>query len=241
MAETRLKNVKSSWLTFYSTVHVSYCAFLIAKSTYLHCSRRVHRLSKPATMGKKKGSKSMRNSNGTFGSSKKAVEQPSAVPVPVPSAPETRSQSPSPDSVNEEPEIVVFFDDPEDHDYIVDEKDLDPEDGKKVERADMEQEILDKEWKASAKSQFMWPTPGTCMASCRVISNAIPLMQRDEGGQERNCSNRRTSEASSARPKRLRRRSRTAMYHRPSSIRCRCHSYPARNRRLHLLSSMRLK
>ncbi|KAJ9091160.1 hypothetical protein QFC20_007718 [Naganishia adeliensis] len=100
-----------------------------------------------------KGAKSIRNSNGTFGSTKKTVELPFAVPAPPSIAPESVSESPPPEHLNEEAETVVFFDDPEDHAYIFDEKDLDAEDRSKVLRAPEQQERLDKEWKASAKKR----------------------------------------------------------------------------------------
>lgn len=105
-------------------------------------------------MSKKKSAKGPRNSNGTFGSTKKAAKLPSAVPTPPSIAPERLSEGPFPDHINEEPDIIVFFDDPEDQDYVFDEKDLDAEDRSKVLRAAEQEVRLDKEWKACEKSQF---------------------------------------------------------------------------------------
>ncbi|KAJ9118092.1 hypothetical protein QFC22_003991 [Naganishia vaughanmartiniae] len=108
-------------------------------------------------MVRNKKGKGARNSNGTFGSTKKAS-------APLETTPIIRTSSPAPSenpldsadiaSLPEAEPVLVFFDDPEDADYVYDEADMDEEDKIRKVQAVEQMEALNLQWKSVTKKRF---------------------------------------------------------------------------------------
>ncbi|KAJ9112230.1 hypothetical protein QFC22_006314 [Naganishia vaughanmartiniae] len=86
-----------------------------------------------------------------FGSTKKAATTPETSPFIEVTPPAPSDNSSDESEVEPEP-LIVFFDDPEDSDYVYDEADWDEEDVSRNVQAMKQLKALNLEWKAVAKS-----------------------------------------------------------------------------------------